>query len=615
MPIPSKASLIRADIDLIHSRREQITEAREVLGLSESYTAEEAKASYKKLALRCHPDRNGNSEEATTEFQRVGAAFQKANDHLKNPHGDRMPFGGGGGGPFGPGAGFTYSPYGGFSFHFGGGGGRRGPSYGASYDEEEEYPDGDDYTDEEGYSDEDEDEDDDPAADFFDFLFANIFAGGSGSRREYSGYRQQHEHNHSGFGYRYDDETDEERKERLAKARADAIKAEEKRLAEERHRKEEKIRLREEEMRAGAARREKKAADKKSAHATHSAGAAKRAVDLLTASQTKRSAVFAAARAGDWAKVKAGIWEESVAASDPEFLPGFVRSFPPPPPPTTQQKPAPPPPAQRPTPQPQTNGAGKGKGKGRGKGKKRDSNKENQPEVPLPRPPVGSPGDPSGKAKKKKKKKGGAGGGGGGADAGAGGAANGHASPKSPQRPLPQPSVKESEPIKLSVGETETLLHIVAKAGNAELLEWLIDQGAAPEERDSAGFSPFHYALQSGHEDVISYFLTNFTPPKTPISLSQSTDSPDPSYPTPPGETLLSLAVSSASAKSVSLIAPYSTVEDSWDQWCWIEDLLADLGTSNTGEKEIWEDVKWALTEVKDFPAAAVGYTKRNKRR
>jgi hypothetical protein len=38
-------------------------------------TADDLKKAYRKIALKCHPDRNGGTAEATEAFQRVGAAY------------------------------------------------------------------------------------------------------------------------------------------------------------------------------------------------------------------------------------------------------------------------------------------------------------------------------------------------------------------------------------------------------------------------------------------------------------------------------------------------------------------------------------------------------------
>lgn len=73
-------------------------------------------------------------------------------------------------------------------------------------------------------------------------------------------------------------------------------------------------------MRAGAERRKKKANKKKQAAAEQQASAATAAANAKSRAQTLRSAVFAAARAGDAARVKKGVWEDAVDAAGPEEL-------------------------------------------------------------------------------------------------------------------------------------------------------------------------------------------------------------------------------------------------------------------------------------------------------
>lgn len=84
----------------------------------------------------------------------------------------------------------------------------------------------------------------------------------------------------------------------------------------------------------------------------------------------------------------------------------------------------------------------------------------------------------------------------------------------------------------------ETLLHIAAKLGNRDLVRWLDEHGAELEERDSAGFTAFHVALQSGRVPVVSYFFEEhahnedtaniYTPPRPTTLLSLAIDSREP---------------------------------------------------------------------------------------
>ena len=53
----------------------------QILGVSENFTRDELKSSYKKLALKYHPDRNPNNKKAENMFQKISEAY----DVLKNP--------------------------------------------------------------------------------------------------------------------------------------------------------------------------------------------------------------------------------------------------------------------------------------------------------------------------------------------------------------------------------------------------------------------------------------------------------------------------------------------------------------------------------------------------
>lgn len=53
----------------------------QILGVSENFTRDELKSSYKKLALKYHPDRNPNDNKAENMFKKISEAY----DVLKNP--------------------------------------------------------------------------------------------------------------------------------------------------------------------------------------------------------------------------------------------------------------------------------------------------------------------------------------------------------------------------------------------------------------------------------------------------------------------------------------------------------------------------------------------------
>lgn len=52
----------------------------QILGVSENFTRDELKSSYKKLALKYHPDRNPNDKKSENMFKKISEAY----DVLKN---------------------------------------------------------------------------------------------------------------------------------------------------------------------------------------------------------------------------------------------------------------------------------------------------------------------------------------------------------------------------------------------------------------------------------------------------------------------------------------------------------------------------------------------------
>ncbi|WP_145362710.1 molecular chaperone DnaJ [Stratiformator vulcanicus] len=100
----------------------------EVLGVSKSATVVEIKKSYKKLALKFHPDRNPGDEEAVVQFKEAAEAFEVLADEDKRARYDR--FGheglrGAGGGGFQD-VDDIFGAFGDLFESFGFGGGRRG---------------------------------------------------------------------------------------------------------------------------------------------------------------------------------------------------------------------------------------------------------------------------------------------------------------------------------------------------------------------------------------------------------------------------------------------------------------------------------------------------------
>lgn len=102
----------------------------EVLGVVRTASADELKKSYKKLALKFHPDRNPDNEDAINSFKEAAEAFEVLSDADKRARYDRLGHAGvrgaAGGGGFQD-VNDIFGAFGdlfeGFGFQFGGGGG------------------------------------------------------------------------------------------------------------------------------------------------------------------------------------------------------------------------------------------------------------------------------------------------------------------------------------------------------------------------------------------------------------------------------------------------------------------------------------------------------------
>ncbi|KAJ7724464.1 hypothetical protein DFH07DRAFT_854853 [Mycena maculata] len=256
--------------------------AYHVLGLENGSSLDVVKSTYKQLALRTHPDKNPDNPDATAEFQKLSEAYNVLLKHLDTSKPRASP------------------RFPGF------------PPFGADDSdgeyEYEEYEDSDDYGD---YGEN---------LDFYMFLFEEMMRGRA---NRYSNMRFRRGPVQA--------ETPEQYQARLRRSREDQVAAEERRKQEAAARKARAERDRERD-RVAAEERQKAKVEAKRAQAEAQRSKAEAAVQSLQQqAQTKRSAVFAAARAGKPEKVQSGVWEDGVDAAGGEVKAGcdaFVKTKP-----------------------------------------------------------------------------------------------------------------------------------------------------------------------------------------------------------------------------------------------------------------------------------------------
>ncbi|KAJ4487775.1 hypothetical protein J3R30DRAFT_3362939 [Lentinula aciculospora] len=111
----------------------------------------------------------------------------------------------------------------------------------------------------------------------------------------------------------------------------------------------------------------------------------------------------------------------------------------------------------------------------------------------------------------------------------------------------------------------ETLLHIAARKGDLDLVEWLDKHSAEIEERNSQSRTAFHIAVQHGHHEILAYLINQYSPKDSDHKQI---------YGPPPSTNVLSLALQSHEPQVVYMVLqPNNGLADSCDinnAWSWI---------------------------------------------
>ncbi|KAI9064390.1 hypothetical protein FKP32DRAFT_1591807 [Trametes sanguinea] len=107
----------------------------------------------------------------------------------------------------------------------------------------------------------------------------------------------------------------------------------------------------------------------------------------------------------------------------------------------------------------------------------------------------------------------------------------------------------------------ETLLHIAAKNGDTDMVQWLGSHGADADERDSKDMTAFHVALTNKHPAVVLHFFENHPP---------NDEDYEAIYRAPEGKSNLGLALNTREPEMVWLILDKNLhtkeeMDDAWD--------------------------------------------------
>ncbi|KAF4615025.1 hypothetical protein D9613_002692 [Agrocybe pediades] len=109
---------------------------------------------------------------------------------------------------------------------------------------------------------------------------------------------------------------------------------------------------------------------------------------------------------------------------------------------------------------------------------------------------------------------------------------------------------------------SETLLHIAAQKGDADLVQWLDSHGADPEERNSQGLTALHIALRQGNLTIVEHFIETYPPNDRDYKAV---------YECPSSDSLLSFALESREPELVWMILDkkLASPSDMNQAWTW----------------------------------------------
>ncbi|KAF9075149.1 hypothetical protein BDP27DRAFT_1286475 [Rhodocollybia butyracea] len=148
----------------------------------------------------------------------------------------------------------------------------------------------------------------------------------------------------------------------------------------------------------------------------------------------------------------------------------------------------------------------------------------------------------------------------------------------------------------------ETLLHIAAQQGDADLVSWLDNHSAEVDERDSKGRTAFHVAVQHGHPNILAYFFDNYNPKDSDHSQI---------YTAPKSKNVLSFSLQSHEPQVVFMVleSGLATSRDINDAWSWINSPEGRKSMTQQYSKGVPGDVAEKLSDIVQLLMCYGGFT------